>query len=189
MHITIIWGGVDIANQLRASFTTLRAQNFRYWRPLFYWLLDIALTNSYLLFLTIIEPSRGHRTHKKYLEALLGTLMAYQEPLEPLEPPEPLGPIGPLEPLEHNQILRAKRGYCAYCSRDLNWQPKHCQPKPRPMPRFRAFGAVLTNNRGSRSQIGLFRGSRTQWGCQECNKPLCKIGDCWHLWHRNITNS
>ena len=40
---------VDIANQQRASFTTLRHQNNRYWKPLFHWLLDIALANSYLL--------------------------------------------------------------------------------------------------------------------------------------------
>src|SRR5436190_1774923 len=42
-------GGVDIANQYRASFTTLRPQNLRYWKTLFHWLLDIALVNSYLL--------------------------------------------------------------------------------------------------------------------------------------------
>jgi hypothetical protein len=156
-------GGVDIANQLRASYTTLRNQNLRYWKPLFYWLLDIALTNSYLLYKAIIEPSRHHRGHQKYLEALAKDLMDYSEPLE------------------HNQIYRAKRVYCAYCSKNqLNWQPKHSQPKPR------TFGAIITNNEGSRGQ---FRGSKTQWGCQKCNKPLCKIGDCWHLWHRNLTNS
>src|SRR5436190_17411664 len=42
-------GGVDIANQHRAAFTTLQHQNHHYWKPLFYGLLDIALTNSYLL--------------------------------------------------------------------------------------------------------------------------------------------
>ena len=42
-------GGVDIANQLRADFTTLRPQTYCYWKPLFHWLLDIALANSYLL--------------------------------------------------------------------------------------------------------------------------------------------
>jgi hypothetical protein len=56
------WGG-DIANQLRAGFTTLRSQNLRYWKPLFYWLLDLALTNTYLLSLAIIGPSKHHRDH------------------------------------------------------------------------------------------------------------------------------
>ena len=162
-------GGVDIANQLRASFTTLRPQNLRYWYPLFYWLLDIALTNSYLLSLAIMGPSRGHRDHRKYLEALLKALINYLEPSETLEP------------LEHNQIYRPSRDYCVYCKKNqLNWQPKYLWPKPR------SFGIDLTNFSGNR---GRFRGSRTQWGCQECNKPLCKLGDCWHLWHRNLTNS
>ena len=40
---------VDIANQYRADFTTLWPKNYRYWKPLFHWLLDIVLTNSYLL--------------------------------------------------------------------------------------------------------------------------------------------
>ncbi len=48
--------GVDIANQYRASWTTLRPQNLRYWKPLFYWILDIALTNSYLLATAIRMP-------------------------------------------------------------------------------------------------------------------------------------
>src|SRR5437667_9436050 len=45
-------GGVDIGNQYRAGFTTLQHQNQYYWKLLFYWLLDIALVNSYLLYKT-----------------------------------------------------------------------------------------------------------------------------------------
>jgi hypothetical protein len=56
-------GGVDIANQLRAAFTTLWPQNLHYWKPLFYYLLDIALVNSYLLAITTAEVSRYHRDH------------------------------------------------------------------------------------------------------------------------------
>ncbi len=47
--------GVDIANQYRAAFTTLQHQNNHYWKPLFNWLLDIALVNSYLLAKAIQE--------------------------------------------------------------------------------------------------------------------------------------
>ena len=161
-------GEVDIANQLQASFTTLWPQNLHYWKPLFYWFLDIALTNSYLLYKAIIGPSRDHRGHQKYLEALAKDLMDYSGTLEPLEP------------LEYNQIYRATRAYCAYCRQTkLNWKPKHLQPRPR------SFGIDLTNFSEDRGQ---FRGSKTQWGCKECNKPLCKIGDCWRLWHENSTN-
>jgi Transposase IS4 len=41
--------GVDQADALRASFTCHRKQNYRTWYPLFYFLVDIACVNSYLL--------------------------------------------------------------------------------------------------------------------------------------------
>ena len=103
--------GVDIANQLQGAFTTLRPQNVRYWKPLFYWLLDIALANSYLLAKASRRPrigeSKRYYTYRRFLEALAKTLMAYSGTLE------------------HNQILRPTRTYCAYCRKNqLNWQPK-----------------------------------------------------------------
>jgi hypothetical protein len=148
-------GAVDIANQQRASFTTLRHQNNRYWKPLFHWLLDIALVNSYLLSRAIMPKSRHHRDHRKFQEALAKALMTYHEAPE------------------HNQIRRSCRAFCAYCRKhESNWQPKHEQQ--------RSFGANITN-------IGVrFRGSCTQWGCDQCDIPLCKIGDCWRLWHENF---
>ena len=40
---------IDTANQYQADYTTLQSQNYYYWKSLFHWLLDIILTNSYLL--------------------------------------------------------------------------------------------------------------------------------------------
>ncbi len=156
-------GGVDIANQYRAAFTTLQHRSNRYWKPLFYWLLDIALTNSYLLAKAIqglvIEKPKLRRHHRRFQEALAKALMAYTEAPE------------------HNQVLRLRRTYCAYCRRNENWEPKQ-QGRPR------VFGTNITNIIGGSG--GRVRGSLTQWGCDSCNIPLCKIGDCWHLWHRRF---
>ena len=105
-------GGVDIGNQYRAGFTTLQHQNQRYWKPLFYWLLDIALVNSYLLYkayrkLVIEDSKHYHRDHRRFQEGLAKTLMTY------------------CETPEHNQILRPTRSYCAHCRKNqLNWEPK-----------------------------------------------------------------
>jgi len=41
-------GGVDIADQLRASFST-QQHGVKPWRPLFYWLLDTAIINAFCL--------------------------------------------------------------------------------------------------------------------------------------------
>jgi hypothetical protein len=42
---------VDQADTLRASFICYRKQNYRIWFLLFYFLMDIACVNSYLLWL------------------------------------------------------------------------------------------------------------------------------------------
>src|SRR5438034_4292939 len=106
--------GVDTANQYQADFTTLRPKNYCYWKPLFHWLLDIVLTNSYLLAKASHRPqigeSRQYYTYRRFLEALAKALMTY------------------CEAPEHNQILRPTRVYCAYCRENqLNWKPKHQQ--------------------------------------------------------------
>jgi hypothetical protein len=41
-------GGVDIADQLRAGFST-QQRGFKPWRPLFYWLLDSTIINAFRL--------------------------------------------------------------------------------------------------------------------------------------------
>ena len=154
-------GGVDTANRYRADFTTLRPQNYCYWKPLFHWLLDIVLTNSYLLAKASRRPrigeSKQYYTYRRFLEALAKALITYSEALE------------------HKQILRSKQTYCAYCQKNQNWKPKHQQQ--------RSFGTDITN---IRSGSGCNWGSKTQWGCIKCNIALCKIGDCWRLWHQNL---
>jgi len=116
---------VDTANRLRADFTTLQTKNHRYWKPLFHWLLDIVLANSYLLTKASrtsgIGESKGYYTYRRFLEALSKTLMAYSETRE------------------HNQVRRPTRAYCAYCRKNQNWKPKHQQQ--------RSFGTNLTNIR------------------------------------------
>ena len=127
----------DIANQCQAAFTTLWSQNSCYWKPLFYWLLDIALVNSYLLARAtsraIREKSRHCHDHQQFQNVLVKILIVYSETSE------------------HTQIYRSTRTYCVHCQQNqLNWQSKH-------QPQSRSFGTDITNIRGR------FRGSCTQW--------------------------
>ena len=149
--------GIDIANQYWAVFTTLQHQSNHYWKPLFNWLLDIALVNSYLLAKAIqrlvIEKPRLHHHHQQFQETLAKDLMIYHEAPK------------------HNQIRRPTRTYCAHCQKNENWKLKHQEQD---------FEADITN-------IGnQFRGTSIYWGCEQCNIPLCKIGDCWRLWHEKF---
>jgi len=64
--------GVDIANQLRSYYPQLSSR--RSWMPLFYWLLDTALINSYILY-RMSNPSAEHQQFRlDVLKALLCTL-------------------------------------------------------------------------------------------------------------------
>src|SRR5436190_23443084 len=98
MIIIILWVGL---NQYRVDFTVLCHKNYCYWKPLFHWLLDIALTNSYLLAKASRTPrigeSKDYYKYRQFLELLYKALMAYGEALE------------------HTQILRPTRVYCAHC--------------------------------------------------------------------------
>ena len=100
--------GIDIGNQYQAGFTTLQHQNQHYWKLLFYWLLDIVLVNSYLLYKTyqrlVIEDSKHYyHNHQQFQEDLAKTLIIYFKASETSET------------LKHNQILRSTRVYCIYC--------------------------------------------------------------------------
>ena len=65
--------GVDIADQLRAMFTT-EQQTSRTWMPLFYYLLDTAICNAYIL----SEHYRKSKANYKYIR---GTHQAFRENL------------------------------------------------------------------------------------------------------------
>src|SRR5436189_4914519 len=101
-------GGVDTANQYQADFTTLQPKNYCYWKSLFHWLLDIVLTNSYLLAKASRRPqigeSRRYYIYQRFLEALAKALITYGEVPE------------------HNQVLRSTSTYCAYCRKNEHWK-------------------------------------------------------------------
>lgn len=95
-------GGVDIANQLRASYTTHQRRVNRYWKALFFWLLDVAKTNAYLLHRHRPQASPRRMDHKKFLETLSEQLMVYTESSEEFDSPtDPLGKSQLPELLEH----------------------------------------------------------------------------------------
>jgi hypothetical protein len=48
--------GVDIADQLQAKFTT-KQRTHRSWLPLFYFCLDTAIINAYILYIAYLNPS------------------------------------------------------------------------------------------------------------------------------------
>jgi Transposase IS4 len=70
--------GVDIANQLRESFETHKA-TLRNWWPLFYWLIDVTVINSYRLYrIHMIQlGQKSSLLHLQFRTALYCYLFSY----------------------------------------------------------------------------------------------------------------
>jgi hypothetical protein len=69
-------GGVDIANQLRARFST-QQRGVKPWRPLFYWLLDTTIINAYCL----SEHQRKAKIHPSAKDKVRSAHWAFREAL------------------------------------------------------------------------------------------------------------
>jgi hypothetical protein len=75
-------GGVDIADQLRANFST-HQQGYKPWRALFYWLLDVSVINAYLIYekqrktkLRLARmPDKIRSPHRRFRESLVLALL------------------------------------------------------------------------------------------------------------------
>ena len=74
-YYNLYMGGVDIADQLRLYYNTQRT-HMKTWKPLFHFLLDTVLGNSYLL--SSYRPTGGRSTrrngHKKFRRDLRNAL-------------------------------------------------------------------------------------------------------------------
>ena len=75
-------GGVDIADQLRGYYGTQLPVR-RTWMPLFFWLLDTSIINSYLIF----KKSGKNINHKDFrLQLVWDLIKSSMEENEPLKP-------------------------------------------------------------------------------------------------------
>src|SRR5450432_3015217 len=124
-------GGVDIADQLRASFTT-QQRGVKPWRALFYWLLDSTIVNAFQL----SEHQRNTRfgrnkplrsAHRIFRESLVVSLLQPPIPTPiPIPIPTPLAPgsyiskntklpkIRLTRPIEIHQKVEGKRIRCVF---------------------------------------------------------------------------
>lgn len=78
---------VDPADQLRVEFTCHRKQNYRTWWPLFYFLIDVACVNAYLLWkwssiAHTASAKRTHNSHKDFMSALCDQLLHSNDEIE-----------------------------------------------------------------------------------------------------------
>ena len=159
-------GGVDIADQLRSYYTTQRI-TFRTWYPLFFWILDTAILNAYLIGRQLY--GKAYMDHKSFRLALWTSLFHYSQQvfsdrkLAEFHSNRPK----PREGLEHRWVPLSKRTYC-YCCRMVYSSTKK-----------RKFGDEISINGVVRK-----RAAQTLWACDTCNVPICTESECWDYYHR-----
>lgn len=162
--------GVDIADHLRAMFTT-EQQTSRTWMPLFYYLLDTAICNAYILSkhyrkskLSYNPKKRIRGTHRAFREALIDDLLLQYKvgPTRIYTPSRHL-PTSRLDrPIElHEKVKTSYCGRCQFC-------------------RFRKD--LLEKRLGIIGGVGKLKDVRqTRVMCKHCNMYLCL--NCFPLFH------
>jgi Transposase IS4 len=175
--------GVDQADALRASFTCHRKQNYRTWFPLFYFLVDVACVNSYLLWLWgstehIAYDKQSHSSHRAFMIKLSDELLHANNLKLIAEESSNL----PLAALTHHHIMvrTESRGRCEWGKR----HPPGCQRKQSPSKRV--FGTDITANSNNGIKNTILYGSITRNRCSECQVYLCMEGPCWRQHHEAI---
>lgn len=198
--------GIDIADQLRMSYTSQR-RSYHTWRPLWHFLLDQTVVNSYKL---SSQSNPGHiksRAHFEFTEQLAFQLcersIAQSERKSTVEPPSVparlslAAVVAHVDRNEHGTgavrmpCIRAK--YCVACE---------AAGRTRSAARGRARRVPFTelnpnslrmvpDGRGGKTKCRRIRASRSVYGCIVCNVHLCKNTRCWveHLNSLNTTRS
>src|SRR5271165_1768087 len=164
-------GGVDIADQLQAGFST-HQRGVKPWRPLFYWLLDSTIINAF----QVSENQRKSRlgsekdkvrsAHRAFRDALVSELLKDPTPATPkqlyITKNTLLPQIRLTRPIEIHQMIRGPKAVCLYC----RW--------------------CWANNRGCTPRI-ITKSSnmpKSRILCSHCNISLC--GVCFLLFHYTV---
>jgi hypothetical protein len=111
-------GQVDVANQLRASYTVHFNRNLKEFFPGMFWLIDLVNTNIWKIFqslnmsyLTFTTGNRDPRSHRHFLEILVDLLFLCTDEGYPERVPKP----PPHLPFEYPRLSRGRRGQGRKC--------------------------------------------------------------------------
>lgn len=154
-------GGVDIANQLRESYEAHRA-SLRNWWPLFYWLIDVTVINSYRLYITVMEQLGISKltSHREFRTCIYMSLFSFATNAKLAHLRESLGGKRGFFSTDLKIHFRVKGGQkqCVWCMYLLQ-------------------RAKLKGEKGG----GAIKRTRSE--CSFCKVALCTEGRCWSDYH------
>lgn len=157
-------GGVDRANQLRASYET-HQKTLRSWWPIFFWILDVAIINAYCI-AKVARQQQGLKqiTHLEFRKELYKELFKQGQ-------------------AESVPVLRKR-------SRDLqDLDEPACEGEhqvKRIKPRKWCYWCKAQAHQAKVQKLAIPTVFQTSFSCKTCNIPLCKqdMRSCWAEFHR-----
>ena len=146
-------GGVDLSDQNRSYYPVQSRRNIKWWKYIFYFLLDISIVNSWVLMDAVLGKKTEHLDFRRYLaKQLIGRFTARKRVGRPR-----IQPV--LASVDHSYVELLPKGklkQCKVCQRKRKLEKAANRPPKRP--------------------------KETRFGCRRCNVCLCK-GDCFTQWH------
>ena len=129
-HYNRYMGGVDKSDQLLQYHSSLRRAT-RYWKTLFYHMLDVAVTNAFVLYnWGRMEKGEKAVTENYFRDALiLQIINRYRHQPHHLTTPVPQTIPPPSEcRVWHGSILTSRKEQCSYCQfiSQKSWTSRHC---------------------------------------------------------------
>ena len=156
--------GVDLASQFRNGFSIHHPGSIKWWKPLFFWLIDVCTTNAFLIWRSD-KSTKDKGLHKQFYDLLIDEALSY----DPWTP-------APATPSKHRVVHLDKKIYCVNGSAN----PGACIQGMRMKGREeeRQFGTVISGNIRKRR-----RSAQVRTACYACNAALCTKGTCWEQFH------
>jgi hypothetical protein len=163
--------GVDVGDQMRASYGTNRRVRRGGWQALAWdFLLEVVTVNTYLLQLRGQPKWQPLTSQVKWRQELSLQLIETFGPQARTRKRARPGIMSdyrddtlPFEQHEHINRGRSKNSQCVIC--------RGSSKKPRI-----ALGGIAGN--------GQQQGGQTRWGCRQCDVAICTGGVCWYIFHQ-----
>jgi len=183
-YYNLYMGGVDIADQLRSYFNTQRTHR-KTWKPLFHFLLDTVLGNSYLL--SSYRPTNrragrndGHKKFRRDLRDALFKRSVRKRKAYTQDAPLRRSTDDILWYPTHRHTLKrlwVKPVNCSACIEAGRKSQNTTKGRRKPL-------ADLSTNttkkrRDSKDWKRPQRTPRTRYGCSVCQIPFCREDECW----------
>ena len=110
--------GVDVADQLTVFYSFVRKTR-KWWRKLFFWLLEVSVVNSYLLYKQTVPGPSNHLAYRRAIVEKVAMICVHQGPPRPGPGAPRRTTAAPLQRLDRKQHFLGKSPVdrdCAVCS-------------------------------------------------------------------------